>query len=241
MLLKSVPCVENVSVNGLDSTMVSGLSERHGWSPYQNNEGTTLAVAGKDYCVVAGDSRMSDGYTILSRDVPKLFKLTSHTVLATAGMQADSDQLRRVLSWKITQYRHAHNKEMSTTSVAQMLGNTLYYKRFFPYYTFNVVAGIDSNGVGAVYGYDAIGSFERLPYCVNGSGTQLITPILDNQVGFKTHPSNMKDLSLQECIDLVKDVMTCAGERDMYTGDSVNICIITKEGIKEEIFQLKKD
>lgn len=37
-------------------------------------------------------------------------------------------------------------------------------------------------GAGSVYGYDAIGSFERGPYCVQGSGSALATSILDNQV-----------------------------------------------------------
>lgn len=200
-----------------------------------------MAVAGKDYVIVAGDTRMSDGYSILSRDVSKLFKLTSKTVLASAGMQADAVTLRKVLAWKIIMYRHKHNKDMSTTAIAQLLGNTLYYKRFFPYYCFNVLAGLDSEGAGAVFGYDAIGSFERIPYGVTGSGSALITSILDNQVAFKTQLKNKKDLSAEECIDLVKDVMTSAGERDIYTGDSVDILLITKDGIKEEKFQLKKD
>ena len=32
-----------------------------------------------------------------------------------------------------------------------------------------------------VYGYDAIGSYDKLTYGVQGSGSQLGAPILDNQ------------------------------------------------------------
>jgi len=112
---------------------------------------------------------------------------------------------------------------------------------FFPYYTFNVVGGIDEKGAGVAYGYDAVGSFESIPYGVTGSGSALITSLFDNQIAFKTQPKNKRDLSLEETIDLVKDAFTCCGERDIYTGDSVEIFIITKAGVKVETFELKKD
>jgi hypothetical protein len=64
---------------------------------------------------------------------------TPTCVLGSSGMQAEIQTLRKVLHAKSTQYEQKHGKKITAPSVAQMLGNTLYYKRFFPYYTFNVV------------------------------------------------------------------------------------------------------
>eukprot|EP00455_Lapot_gusevi_P040191 TRINITY_DN4537_c0_g1_i1.p1 TRINITY_DN4537_c0_g1~~TRINITY_DN4537_c0_g1_i1.p1 ORF type:complete len:230 (+),score=34.41 TRINITY_DN4537_c0_g1_i1:55-744(+) len=214
-------------------------SER--WSPYTDNGGTSMAIAGKDFVVIGADTRLSSGYSILSRDVPKAVKLTEKCMMVSSGMQADRFTLHKMLKARMQTYEFMHGQPMSTTAVAQLISTILYYRRFFPYYTFNVVAGIDEKGEGRVYGYDAIGSFECLPFCVTGSGTQLITPILDNQVTFKTHPSNKRDLSLDETLHLIKDAFTSAGERDIYTGDAVDLFIITKDGIREERFFLKKD
>jgi 20S proteasome subunit beta 6 len=50
-----------------------------------------------------------------------------------------------------------------------------------------------------------------------------------------------KRLSVEEAVSIVKDVYVIATERDIYTGDSVEIKIITKDGIKTETFALKTD
>lgn len=67
-------------------------------------------------------------------------------VIASAGMQADAKALHKVLQMKNVMYHHNHARNMSVSAVAQLLSNTLYNKRFFPYYTFNLVAGLDEQG-----------------------------------------------------------------------------------------------
>lgn len=48
-------------------------------------------------------------------------------------------------------------------------------------------------------------------------------------------------LSQEKAVQLVKDVFISAAERDVYTGDALRICIVTKEGIQEETMPLRKD
>jgi 20S proteasome subunit beta 6 len=226
--------------SGIDHGVTQSPYERR-FSPYEFNGGTTLAISGPDYAVVAADTRLSSGYSILSRDVSKLHALTDACVLGSAGCKTDVDQLRSVLDIRMRTYRHDHRRPMETPSVARMLGNTLYMKRFFPYYAFNVLAGIDADGRGAVYSYDAIGSFERTDFSASGSGQAFLVPLMDNVISHKNRLDERRELPPEEVVEIVKDAFLTAGERDIYTGDAVEIMIITKDGIKKETFQLKAD
>ncbi len=44
-----------------------------------------------------------------------------------------------------------------------------------------------------------------------------------------------------KCLKLFQDAFATAGERDIYTGDHVDILIITKDGVKHEQMQLRYD
>ncbi|CAM0952211.1 unnamed protein product [Alopecurus aequalis] len=219
---------------------------RRGVEVYENNGGTCVAIAGADYCVVAADTRLSVGYNILTRDHSKICELADKCVIASSGFQGDIKALQKNLSAKELLYQHQHNKRMSCPAMAQLLSNTLYYKRFFPYYAFNVLGGLDSEGKGCVYSYDAVGSYERTGYSAQGTGSTLIMPVLDNQL---KSPSPLlvpardavTPLSESEAVDLVKDVFASATERDIYTGDKVEIVVINKAGTRREYIELRKD
>lgn len=116
------------------------------FQPYENNGGTVVSVSGKDYTIVASDTRLGSGYSIPCRNVTRIIKLTDKVALASSGMQTDIKVLHKMLRIRLTQYVYNHHKEMSLSAISQMLSTILYYRRFQPYYTFNVLGGIDENG-----------------------------------------------------------------------------------------------
>ena len=116
-----------------------------------------------------------------------------------------------------------------------MLSVTLYQKRFFPYYAFNILCGQKEDGSFICYGYDAIGSYEHFKFGSCGSGGKLITPVLDKIGG-------SKKLNEAEAKNLVLETMNGCSCRDIYTGDKVELMISRKNGdfINEE-YALRND
>jgi len=212
------------------------------WSPYSDNGGSVVAVAGEDFSIIACDTRLSSGFSIFTREQTKLFKLSETSVLGSTGCWCDILTFAKIAEARMKMYKHEHQKVMSTPAIAQMVSVMLYYKRFFPYYISNVVAGLDNEGRGCVFSYDPVGHCEKERYRAGGSASALVQPLLDNQIGLK----NMENvphvpISKERAVAVIKDVFISAAERDIYTGDSILINIITKDGIEVESFPLRRD
>lgn len=79
-------------------------------------------------------------------------------------------------------YLYDHNTTMQPGSIAQLLSTLLYSRRFFPYYVYNVLAGLDDNGEGCLYSYDPVGHCEKVSYTAGGSSGVLMQPFLDSWV-----------------------------------------------------------
>ncbi|KAL8602111.1 Proteasome subunit beta type-1-B [Nucella lapillus] len=212
------------------------------FSPYDFNGGTVLAIAGEDFAVIASDTRLMTGFSILSRDVPKTSQVTMNTVVGSCGFHGDVLTLTKVVQTRLKMFGYIHNKEMDTASVAAMLSTILYYRRFFPYYVYNIVAGLDTEGKGCVFSFDPVGSYERETYRAGGSASSMLQPLLDNQIGMKNQEgAKQVPLSKVKAVALVKDVFTSAAERDINTGDAVTIHVINKQGVTKETFPLRRD
>lgn len=89
---------------------------------------------------------------------------------------------------------------MPIRAIARLIQTMLYAHRFFPYYVFNILGGVEEDGApfrnkvalsctdfyplgsGAVYSFDPLGSYERETCRAAGSAQALVQPFLDNQV-----------------------------------------------------------
>jgi len=212
------------------------------FSPYESNGGTILAVAGEDFAIVASDTRLSQGYSIHTRECPKSRSLSEKTVIAQAGFHGDVLTLSKVLDARLKMYEHEHGKKMSSGATAAMLSTILYHRRFFPYYTYNIIGGLDEQGKGCVYSFDPVGSYEREQYRAGGTGGTILQPLLDNQIGFKNQEGvEPIPLTRERATQLIKDVFISATERDIYTGDALHIQTIDKDGVHTERFPLRRD
>lgn len=238
-----------------------GEAREHRYNPYTDNGGSTLAIAGADFAIMAGDTRLTSGYSIHTRYSPKVFKIGGTTgdqhdatlLLSVVGFAADGTALRERLDAACKMYRYRHGKPMSVNAAAKRLSTMLYAKRFFPYYVYAILAGLDEDGKGAVYSYDPVGSYEREMCRAGGAAASLIMPFLDNQVNFKNQyiPGSGEGHALQEREKnplprrqvemLVKDAFDGAVERHIEVGDGLQMMVITAEGIEEHYFSLKRD
>lgn len=130
-------------------------------------------------------------------------------------------------------YQHTHGSSMPLHAIARMLSTILYSKRFFPYYVYNILGGIDEEGRGAVYGYDPVGSYERIVCCASGAAQGLIQPFLDNQVMFKNQNSTTErkvpepgHMELPEALRITMDSFTSATERHIEVGDNLEMFVV---------------
>ncbi len=73
----------------------------------------------------------------------------------------DANGLLKVIHFLAKEYQWKHRRPLTVHAMSHLLGTQLYMRRQLPYYSFCILGGIDTSGMGAVYQYDSIGSFER--------------------------------------------------------------------------------
>lgn len=203
---------------------------------YEYNGGTSLVITAHNKIIIASDTRHSSEYTINSRRMTKIFKVAGF-YLSTTGFYADSFEVYTILCYEVQKYE-TYGK-ITLKALAHLLHNVLYSRRFFPYYTYCILSGMES-GVATMYSYDPVGSYQLSQCRCNGSGATMIQPLLDSWIGggnFK----GFRELTFPETVELVKKAFDAACERDVKTKDYLEMYVVDEEGETHEFVDLRRD
>ena len=83
---------------------------------------------------------------IRSRNQTRIFKVTEDVLFAGSGCWSDIVELSIALEYKAKIFEWESKRPLNVMESSFMLSQMLYMRRFQPYFSFSVLAGIDDEG-----------------------------------------------------------------------------------------------
>jgi proteasome beta subunit len=186
---------------------------------------TILGIVCKDGVIMAGDNRLSlGGGLIIQKDYEKVYPLNDYLLFAGCGSATETQKVAKLLTAEL-KLKFLRSKSRPTVKqAASLLSNIQVSQSAF------ILGGLDENGEVSLY--EITGGFlnQIKDYTASlGSGMPYVLGLLERQY--------KKGLSVKEGIQLAIECIKSSTQRDMASGNGIDIYSITKEGIKKEISQ----
>ena len=182
---------------------------------------TTVGIRAGDSVVLATDMRASLGNMVSSKDVQKVEAIHPTGALTIAGAVSAAQNLIQTLQAETNLYEARRGKEMSMQALSTLTGNLLRSGAF--YIVQPILGGVDDTGPH-VYSIDPAGGMSEEEYTVTGSGSQYALGVLEQEY--------RDDLSVDEARTIAARAIESAVERDLASGNGINMCIVTGDGVE---------
>lgn len=187
--------------------------------------GTVVGLRCQEGIALASDTRGTSYYLVVSKRVPRLFKLDDFIGAAISGSSGDIQNFVNLLRAEANLYRLNRGRSITTKGLVQVASNLLFGRRLFPYIVAGVISGIDPEGP-CLYFLDPVGGkLEEEKFASAGTGSTIAYGVLEQM-----YRDNM---SLEECAKLAAQSIKTAIERDAATGEKTVVAIIDKKGYRE--------
>ncbi|HIH05115.1 TPA: proteasome subunit beta [Candidatus Woesearchaeota archaeon] len=195
---------------------------------------TTVALLCKDGIVLAADKRVTSGYLISNKKFEKIFPISESIAVTVAGTVSDIQLLTKYIKAELSLRAIRTGREASVKEAVNLLGMFVYGNirkySIIPGVSHFIVAGKDSDGF---HGYDISpdGSIIEIDdYTSSGSGSVMAYGVLET-----LYKPNM---SIDEGVKLAVKAINAAVQRDIASGNGVDVIAVTKDGVKKVHSQL---
>jgi proteasome beta subunit len=186
---------------------------------------TILGIVCKDGVVMAGDNRVSLGQSIImSKDFKKVFPINNYLVFAGCGSATEMQKISKILPAELKLKELRSKSRPTVKDSASLLSNIEVSQSAF------ILGGYDEDGLASLYEITGGLLTEITDYTASvGSGMPYVLGYLERQY--------KKGVSVKEGIELAKESLKSSTQRDMASGNGIDIYTITKEGIKKVVSQ----
>ncbi len=188
-----------------------------------------VGIVCKDGVVMAADRRVTAGTLIVNKDYPKIMLVNQYILVAYTGGVADAQITNKLLAAEL-RLKELKTKTRSTIKEAANLLATITYRNIrtptmIPNIVGTLIAGVDETGKSSLYTIEPAGGvYEVTDYDANfSSGMPFILGLLERTF--------RKDLSVKEAVELAKECIKSSTQRDIGSGNGIDVFTVTKEGI----------
>src|SRR3989339_1761625 len=190
---------------------------------------TTVALLCKDGLVLAADKRATAGYLISYKKFDKIISITDNIAVTVAGTVSDVQLLTKYLKAELKLKDIRTGRETNVKEAANLLANFVYSNirklSLIPGISHFIVGGKDSSGFH-MYDLSPDGSIVEVDdYISSGSGSVMVFGVLETLY--------KKNMSIDEGIKLAAKSINAAVQRDIASGNGIDIITITKDGVKK--------
>eukprot|EP00448_Togula_jolla_P023884 CAMPEP_0170592744 /NCGR_PEP_ID=MMETSP0224-20130122/13084_1 /TAXON_ID=285029 /ORGANISM="Togula jolla, Strain CCCM 725" /LENGTH=202 /DNA_ID=CAMNT_0010916663 /DNA_START=1 /DNA_END=609 /DNA_ORIENTATION=- len=189
------------------------------------NGSAIVAMAGENCVGIAADTRFGvRQLQTMGCQRQKLFQMTNQTFVGLAGLGTDVQTMSQLLDFRMKLYELREERSMQPQVIGNVISSMLYEKRFGPYFTEPVVAGLDKNQKPFLCAFDFIGAMSKNEeFVVSGTSSEQLYGVCESF----WRPKMNKD----ELFETLAQCLLSAVDRDCLAGWGGVVHIITPEEI----------
>lgn len=187
---------------------------------------TTVGVVCKDGVIMATDTRATMGTYVASKRAKKVFNITDRLVMTVAGGVAVAQRVVDILRVNARLFELEKSRPMPVAAAARLVSNVLFANREvgMPLPLQALVGGFDESGPH-IFSLDPLGSLTEEKVVSTGSGSPIAYGVLEDQY--------REDCPVDEMLPIVVRAVDSAMKRDVASGDSFDVAMVTGGGFRE--------
>ncbi len=190
---------------------------------------TTVGIVCKDGIVLCADKRVTSGYLVAYKKFDKIIQISDNIAVTVAGSVSDVQLLSKIIKAEIKLREIRTERKITVREAVSMLSSLVYgsirQMSMIPSISHFIIGGRDSEGFHC-YDLSPDGSITPTDeYVSSGSGSVMAYGVLETL--FKP------GISVDEAMKLGVKAINAAVQRDIASGNGVDVVTITDEGVKK--------